>query len=252
MVRPRSFLRLLLLLLLLLSAWGSATAGASASGCRWNTHSVASFSSSWPRLPPSVDLAVVQLRDGIAPTAASESNSGPTALQVLPPGLHVFLDSPVASNDVAAAGALDEQLSALLDHSIAPSTLRPLRRQFAEVAPDVAVGLRCALGFKEEKEEHRQLLWYHAHDPALALPYHEAIAALIQTEQHQENEEQDQQQQQPTAGASLMAYQLTLSAPQPRLRTCTCPAATPTTPPPSGSAELQWTAAEPPGKFFAG
>lgn len=246
MVRPPSSFRRALLLLLLFACASAAAAAAAASGCRWNTHhSVALLHSSWPRLPPSIDLAIVQLRDGIAPTGAGAGAAGPTALPVLPPGLHLFLDSPVAGTDTSA-GAMHEQLLPLLNHSTSLSKLRPLLRQFAEVAPGVAVELRRVLGFKEEEGEkagRRQLLWYHANDPGLALPHHEAIAAIIRAQQQQEEE----QHQQPVVGTSLMGYQLTLSSPQPRLSTYTCPAASPTPPAPSGRAELEWTAAEPPG-----
>lgn len=231
-------------------------ARAASEECRLETHTTldpASLPPLW-RLPFSgarVSLAVLQRTgDPIVAvdddeTEAAAASATTTALGTLPPGLHLFLDLPAASLDPATAAHLEEQLlpAVLKPHSAALSAVRPLLRQFAEVAPAVAADLRRVLMVGVDADggcshtthqERRQLLWYYANDPGLALPIAPIAPIFLMAD---------------AASSSVRGYHLTLSWPStaPRLTTYTCPSAAPTSSACRGCAQLRLTPAEPPG-----
>lgn len=225
-----------------IAAWASSANGSL--DCRLETHELepAVLPAFLRLMPPSsglgLRLAIVQLTVGVGGVGHHAATS---VLQILPPGLHLFLDAPNDGSSTTTSIDVEEQLlGPLLASSASRSTLSPLRRQFAQVAPAVAADLRRLLGFEGPEEgAELQLLWYHANDPDMCMPLG-AIAPVLQGRQRGREQEQE---------ASLLGYQLILSCSSSSVRlTYECEAAPPAAC--NGCAALQLTAAEPPGNFF--
>ncbi len=257
-------LALLLSLLLLLPAALASSREEEEEDCRWTTREIAATAlPSHLRLPPapisssssSSSVHILQLLSGGQPTHTTAAGSSKALEGALPPGLHLFLDAPDTDNDTdnsnsTLAAHLERQLLPALLPPTSLSTLRPLVRQFATVPPAVACGVRRLLGV--EGGGGRQLLWFHANEPAAlsrALPL-AATAPVIHAAAATADADADDQQE----SSTLLGYHLTLSSSSAssaaRLTTYTCAATAAAAAPPAcehGCAQLQLVAAEPPG-----